>query len=140
LLRQLTGDDVWDGIAALCIGALLMVVAYELARTNVSLLIGRQASPWLVDQIRALLSEQDEVLDVMDVRTMLIGTGRALVCARIDYIDELTASDVEQACVRFHGLLQDHFEDVEDVYVEPVPRDDTGVRAQADQTAREPSG
>ena len=138
VLRQVTGDDVWDGIAALCIGALLMVVAYELARTNVSLLIGRQASPWLVDQLRKFLAEQDEVLDVVDVRTMLIGTGRILVCARIDFIDALNASDVEHACVRFHGLLQERFEDVEDVYVEPVPRDDTGVRAQADQTAREP--
>jgi cation diffusion facilitator family transporter len=139
VLRQVTGDDLWDGIAALCIGALLMVVAYELARTNVSLLIGRQASPWLVDQIRSLLAEQREVLDVVDVRTMLMGTGRVLVCARLDYIDELSASEVEHAGVRFHGLLEERFEDVEDVFVEAVPRDDTGIREQASQAAREPS-
>jgi len=139
VLRQITGDDLWDGIAALCIGALLMVVAFELARTNVSLLIGRQASPWLVDQIRSSLAEQPEVLDVVDVRTMLMGTGRVLVCARIDYIDDLSASEVEHAGVRFHDLLEEQFEDVEDVFVEPVPRDDTGIREQASQTAREPS-
>lgn len=134
-LRQVTGDDVWDGIAALCIGTLLVVVAYELARTNVSLLIGRQANPQLVERIGALLAEQDEVLAVVDVRTMLIGTGKVLVCARVDFIEELSASQVEHACVSFHRLLAERFADVEDVFIEPVPRDDSGVRAQADQTA-----
>ena len=36
-LEQVTGDALWDGLAAILIGLLLVVVASTLARANVSL-------------------------------------------------------------------------------------------------------
>jgi cation diffusion facilitator family transporter len=132
LLRQLTGSAVWDGIAALAIGALLVVVAVELARTNLGLLIGKQANPMLVADIRTLLGEQPEVLAVVDVLTMMIGTGRVLVCARLDYVDELSATDAERSAVRLHELLRERFNEVGEVFLEPVPHADRTLRSQAD--------
>ena len=44
-LEQMTGDPLWDGVAAIAIGLLLLVVAFVLARANKSLLIGQSASP-----------------------------------------------------------------------------------------------
>src|SRR3954452_2935280 len=44
-LENLTGQAVWDGIAAILIGILLLLVAISLGRANVSLLIGQAASP-----------------------------------------------------------------------------------------------
>jgi cation diffusion facilitator family transporter len=132
LARQLTGQDVWDGVAALAIAALLIVVAFELARTNVTLLIGRQAHPRLVEQLTAALAEQPEVCEVVEVRTMMMGTGRVLVCARVDFSDEVTSSEAEHACVRFHSVLGERFAEVEDVFIEPVPRDDAELQAAAD--------
>ena len=38
---RLTGDPVWDGLASIGIGLLLLVVAGILARANVSLLVGQ---------------------------------------------------------------------------------------------------
>ena len=134
VLRQITGQDAWDGIAALAIAALLMTVAFELARTNVTLLVGRQANPKLVDEIERCLDEQPEVLSVVDLRTMMMGTGRVLVCARVDFVEDLSASAAEQACVRFHRVLSERFEEVDDVFVEPVPNDDPNMLAEAEQT------
>src|SRR5438874_4437926 len=51
-LHQLTGAVFWDGAAALAIGALLVVVAFQLASTNMGLLIGKQANILLVRRIR----------------------------------------------------------------------------------------
>ena len=42
---EMTGDPLWDGVAAIAIGLLLLVVAFVLARANKSLLIGQSASP-----------------------------------------------------------------------------------------------
>ncbi|WP_433061895.1 cation diffusion facilitator family transporter [Dactylosporangium sp. CS-033363] len=131
LARQLTGDDLWDGVAALAIAALLVVVALELVRTNLTLLIGRQASPRLVGEIAESLAEQPEVASVVDVRTMMMGTGRVLVCARVDFADEVTSSEAEHACVRFHHVLGERFADVEEVFIEPVPRTDEALRSAA---------
>ena len=140
VLRQVTGNSAWDGIAALAIAVLLMVVAFELARTNVGLLIGKQANPKLVQAISDCLEAQPEVLSVVDVLTMMIGTGRLLVCARVDFVDSLSATEAERACVRFHDVLAEHFPDVETVFIEPVPRGDhelqRQIRARNDATDR----
>jgi len=134
LLRQLTGQGVWDGIAALAIAALLVAVAFELARTNLTLLIGRQANPKLVGQIAECLDEQPEVLALVDLRTMMMGTGRVLVCARVDFVDELSASDAERACMRIHKVLDGRFDEIDDVFIEPVPHDDPHMVAEAERT------
>jgi cation diffusion facilitator family transporter len=60
-LEQVTGDPVWDGIAAILIGVLLLVVAGSLARTNVSLLIGQSVAPRLEDELRAEIAGLDQV-------------------------------------------------------------------------------
>jgi cation diffusion facilitator family transporter len=138
LLRQLTGSALWDGIAALAIGALLVAVAVELARTNGRLLIGKQANPRLVADIRTVLEEQPQVLAVVDVLTMMIGTGRVLLCARLDYVDELSATDAEQTAVRLHELLRERFSEIDEVFLEPVPRADRALRSRADARQRLP--
>src|ERR687886_1201 len=44
-LAHLTGDPVWDGVSAILIGVLLLLVAGALSRANASLLIGQSAAP-----------------------------------------------------------------------------------------------
>jgi cation diffusion facilitator family transporter len=128
-LHQLTGSQVWDGVASIAIGVLLAVVAYALGRTNRGLLIGRQADPDIVRGIHGLLSSAPEIEVVVDLQTMLMGADQILVCTRVDFDDALGASDVERACVRLAGELVTTFNDVTEVFIEPVPRTDPELRA-----------
>ncbi|OLB79389.1 MAG: cation transporter [Actinobacteria bacterium 13_2_20CM_2_71_6] len=129
VLRQVTGSPVWDGTAALAIGALLVVVAYVLAQTNMGLLIGKQANIRLVRQIRAFLEAQPEVEKLVDLLTMMVGTGRILLCARLDFDDNLTAAQLEDVCVRIDNEVRGRFEALDEVFLEPVPRNDPALRA-----------
>jgi cation diffusion facilitator family transporter len=128
-LTALTGSQVWDGVASLAIGGLLVVAAYGLARTNLALLIGRQADPRLVRAIGARLAEQPEVDEVVDLLTMLTGTDKVLVCARLDFGQGVTSDELERACVRIDNTLRDEFSDVDEVFLEPVPGGDPELRA-----------
>jgi cation diffusion facilitator family transporter len=127
-LHQLTGSSLWDGVASVAIGVLLAFVAFLLGRTNAGLLIGRQADPTLVYAIHATIAAAPEVEAVVDLQTMLIGTDRVLVCARVDFDDALAAADLERACVRLAGELQAEHTDVAEVFIEPVPRTDQQLR------------
>ncbi|MFD4671779.1 cation diffusion facilitator family transporter [Lentzea sp. NPDC058450] len=127
-LHQLTGSSLWDGLASLAIGVLLALVAYTLARTNRGLLIGRQADPVMVKAIWRRLGEVPEVDAVVDVLTMLIGTDRVLLCARLDFDDALTAHQLEDACVRVSAELRASFPDLDEIFLEPVPRTDPELR------------
>jgi cation diffusion facilitator family transporter len=128
-LHQLTGSSVWDGLASIAIGVLLATVAYLLGRTNRGLLIGRQAEPKMVRAIGEHLRAAPEIEALVDLQTMLMGTDQVLVCARVDFDDALGAADVEHACVRLAGELNEQFNDVTEVFIEPVPRTDPTLRA-----------
>nr|WP_225957675.1 cation diffusion facilitator family transporter [Amycolatopsis lexingtonensis] len=128
-LHQLTGSEVWDGVASIVIGVLLAFVAYLLGRTNRGLLIGRQANPEIVRGVRDHLSAAPEIEAVVDLQTMLMGTDQVLVCTRVDFDDSLSAGDLERACVRLASELTGSFNDVTEVFIEPVPRTDPELRA-----------
>ncbi|WP_051341675.1 cation diffusion facilitator family transporter [Pseudonocardia spinosispora] len=128
-LTQLTGSSVWDGIASLLIALLLMVVAYLLGRTNMSLLTGQQADHRLVSSIRDRLESAPEVEVVVDLLTMMTGTDQVLVCARLDFADDVTSDQLERACVRIDAELREEFTDLDEIFLEPVPRNDPELRA-----------
>ena len=128
-LHQLTGSEVWDGIASIAIGLLLACVAYLLGRTNRGLLVGRQADPTIVRGVRDHLTAAPEIEAVVDLQTMLMGTDQVLVCTRVDFDDSLGAADLERACVRLASELTEAFHDVTEVFIEPVPRSDPELRA-----------
>lgn len=128
-LHQLTGSALWDGLASLLIGVLLAVVAYLLGRTNMGLLIGRQADARLVRAIQAQLSVTPEVDQVVDLLTMLTGTDKVLLCARLDFADSLSTDELERTCVRIHDELRREFPDLDEIFLEPVSRSDPSLRA-----------
>ena len=127
-LHQLTGDAVWDGAASIAIGVLLAIVAVLLALTCKVLLIGRQADGRMVRAIRARLAEQPEIDDVVDLLTMMTGTDMVLLCARVDLVDTYTAGDLERACVRIDADLHAEFADLDEIFIQPVPRSDPELR------------
>ncbi len=128
-LHQVTGSSFWDGLAALAIGLLLVVVAFQLVQTNMGLLIGKQANIRLVRRFRRFIEAQPEVESLVDILTMMVGTGRILLCARLDFDDNLTAAELERVCVRIDAELRAHFEALDEVFLEPVPRTDPDLRA-----------
>jgi cation diffusion facilitator family transporter len=128
-LHVLTGSALWDGLASLLIGVLLATVAYLLGRTNMRLLIGQQADRRLVRAVYARLSATPEVNQVVDLLTMLTGTDKVLLCARVDFIEPLSADEVERACVRIDDELRREFTDLDEIFIEPVPRADPALRA-----------
>jgi cation diffusion facilitator family transporter len=128
-LHDVTGVAFWDGLASVLIGVLLAGVAYLLGRTNQGLLIGRQADPAIVRGARELLAEVPEVEVVVDLLTMVTGTDRILLCARLDFAENLTSTDLELATVRVSAELRERFPDLDEIFLEPVPRQDPVLRA-----------
>jgi cation diffusion facilitator family transporter len=127
-LHQLTGSAVWDGAASLAIGVLLLCVSGVLARACQALLVGRQADPELIDAAVRLLEAEDEVVDVVDVLTMLTGTDSVLLCARVDFVNSLTAADLEEACVRLDNQLREALPILTEVFIQPASRRNVELR------------
>jgi cation diffusion facilitator family transporter len=128
-MHQITGSAVWDGVASLLIGALLVVVAFLLAQTSKTLLIGQQADLSLIRDVEARLAQQPEIDTVVDVLTMMIGTDQVLLCVRADFVNSFTAAELEEACVRIDASLRDEFVELDEIFIQPTPKSNADVQA-----------
>jgi cation diffusion facilitator family transporter len=134
-LEQVTGDPLWDGLSAVAIGLLLVLVAYSLARANLSLLIGQSAAPRIQAELRKEITELDHVVDVPFLLTSVIGPGQLLVAAKVDFDDGSTVADVERISDEAERRLVARHEGVRYVFLDPTSGDG---RAQAQ--AHRPEG
>jgi cation diffusion facilitator family transporter len=82
-LSLLTGNGIFDGIATLCIGALLGSVAVLLAVETKSLIIGESAVPEQLTAIETALLSAPGVDRVIHLRTMHLGPEELLLAAKI---------------------------------------------------------
>jgi cation diffusion facilitator family transporter len=127
-LHQLTGSAVYDGAASVAIGVLLLGVSVLLARGCEALLVGRQADPRLLKRVEDWIEAQDEVLDVVDLLTMVTGTDSVLLCMRVDFEDGLSGADLEEACVRLDEQLRHELPELSEVFIQPASRRDKALR------------
>jgi cation diffusion facilitator family transporter len=120
-LDQATGGRTWDGVAALAIAVLLVVVAYGLGRQNQEYLIGRSVSPELRADITRAIDDADGVDAVLELLTMRLAPDQVLVAARVDLADDLTPEDIEQAADEVDAMVRKRFPDVRHVFLDPTP-------------------
>ncbi|GAA3083451.1 cation diffusion facilitator family transporter [Streptosporangium carneum] len=121
LAYQLTGSPLWDGVASVVIGLLLLGVALNLIRTNVSLLIGQAAPVRIEQEIRAELLALPEVESVVELLTMMLGPDEIMVAARVDFVDETTGAALERASDRVERRLVERFPSISQVFLDPTP-------------------
>ena len=65
---------------------------------------------------------------MVDVLTMMTGVHRILLCARVDFVDGISADELERACVRIDADLRAEFPSLDEIFIQPVPRSDAELR------------
>ncbi len=121
-LHQLTGDVIWDALAAWVIGVLLAVVAYGLGRNMRDLLIGAAARPDQRERLREVIESHPDVDALLELLTMYLGPHSLLVAARVDLRDGLDSSEVERVADELEAKLREAVPDVEQVFIDATPR------------------
>ena len=119
-LHQATGSPVPDAIAAISIGFLLGVVAFQLAARNGDVLIGGQASVALRGKIRQIIKLQPGVLEVTDLLVTFIGPRTAWVVARVAVDETLSGAGVETLVRAVEVILEREWSFI--ARVDVVPR------------------
>lgn len=131
---QITGSSVWDGVASILIGALLVYVAWVLGRSNAELLIGRPLPKRVRAEIREELLSVPHIVDVLDLTTLIQGPGEVLIAAKVDFRDVSSAAQVEWACEDAEAQLRERFPSIRRVYLDPTP----GVEQRRDRRPSDP--
>ena len=121
-LHQLTGDQVYDGLASVAIAVLLASIAVTLGRDTRRLLIGEAATPEERKAIVEILEGRPEIDRLLELLTMALAPDRLLVAARIDLADGLSTEEVERASTEIDHELRDRVPGVWQVFLDATPR------------------
>ncbi len=119
-LHQATGNGVWDGLASIAIGVLLVVVAFALGRDTKGLLIGEAVPPELRGRITDELLASEGVRGVLELLTMTLGPRDVLVAARVELADGAGSDDVEHYMDDADRRLRERVSEVRHVFLDPT--------------------
>jgi cation diffusion facilitator family transporter len=118
-LTLITGSGVWDGIATVLIGLLLVLVAIVLAIEMKSLLIGESATPEHVAMIEAAVVDGDEIERIIHMKTLHIGPEELLVAVKVGVPNGATADEVAEAIDAAERRIRAAVPIARVIYVEP---------------------
>lgn len=94
-LSDMTGNSVYDGVASLLIGAILMFFAFFLAKENRGLIIGESITSREYRRIVKSINDIPEVNRVITMRTMHLGLDDILIGVQVNLIDGLDTDKIE---------------------------------------------
>ena len=113
---------VFDALASIAIGVLLVIVAMFLARETLSLITGESASPETRADVRRILSSDRRVAEVVEVLTMHLGPAEVLLAASVDLRDDLDGAGLETAVRELSAQIEAAHPEITRIFLRPVPR------------------
>ena len=119
---QQTGWLWLDGAASVVIGLILALTAWLLAVETKDLLIGESAVPEVVASVRALAAEVNQVEYVNEVLTLHMGPQYVLVNLSLDFRNDCTADEIEEAIAKLDQRIKLNWPLVKKVFVEAERR------------------
>ncbi len=125
---QLTGNSVFDAIASIAIGVVLVLTAVALAIESKSLLIGESAEPEIVGAVRRLLNNDERILAVNEVATLHMGPDFIVTMISVDFADSLSAEHVEAAVTELTRVVKSVDSRLQRVFIEAERSEDHGGR------------
>ena len=118
-LAVVTGDGRWDGLGAMAVGTLLVVIAVFLAFEMAAMLVGEGALPEEDARIRAALERSPLVERVIHLRTLHVGPDELLVGAKIAIRQSGTAAEIAAGIDDAERRLREDVPSAVYVYLEP---------------------
>ncbi len=118
-LAVITGDGKWDGMGAMAVGCLLLVIAVFLALEMSSMLVGESALPEEEAAIAAALASTDGVNRIISMRTLHVGPDELLVAAKIAIDRDETGADIAAAIDAAENSIRTAVPTARYIYLEP---------------------
>ncbi|MEI6405111.1 MAG: cation diffusion facilitator family transporter [Actinomycetes bacterium] len=119
ILAHVTHDGRWDGLGAIAIGLLLIVIAIVLVREMASMLIGESALPEEEQAVRKALESAPLVERIIHLRTLHVGPEALLVAVKIAISPDRTSLEIVQGIDQAEAILRKAVPNAEYVFIEP---------------------
>lgn len=121
-LTVLTGNGIWDGIATICIGLLLVAVAIVLGVETKSLLVGEGANDDVLAQITAAITSVPAGRDIIHMKTLYLGPDELMIGLKIGVSPKLSAAEIAAVINNVETAIRKDVPIARVIYIEPDVR------------------
>ncbi|SJN08815.1 Cation transporter [Leucobacter sp. 7(1)] len=118
-LTVLTGNGLFDGIATIAIGVLLIAVAVIIGAEVKSLLVGEGASDEDVAKIEAALMKSKDIDRLIHMKTLYVGPDEFMIGAKISLAPERTMNEVSMIVNLAERRIREAVPAARIIYLEP---------------------
>ncbi len=109
---------VLDGVASVCIGVILCLVAVLLVWETYGLMLGEAALPEVQESIRSLAADDPDVKEVGRLMTMHVGPYNVLLNLEVRFRRERAAGEMEKAIARLEERIQAKHPEITNIFIE----------------------
>jgi cation diffusion facilitator family transporter len=118
-MATVTGDGRWDGLGAMAVGTLLVVIAVFLAFEMASMLVGESALPEQQQAIRQALDAVESIDRVIHLKTLHVGPDELLVAAKVAFGGEDDAGTIARGIDEAEAAVRAVLPSARYIYLEP---------------------
>ncbi len=118
-LSALTKNGVFDALGSIAIGALLMFVAFLIARDTHSLLIGERASRETETRSIEITEGVEGIIRVTQLLTMHLGPDFVVLAMKVEFAHDLGVDRVEEVINEAERRLRDAQPEMKKIFIEP---------------------
>ncbi len=120
-ISEITGQRIFDGLASIGIGILLLVVAVIIGSNSRDLLIGAALPREDRQRLREIITSLPEVTGIYRLLTMRLGPENTLITAEVHLVDGLNTDQVEQAIQRIEQAIRQKIPGATQIFIEAHP-------------------
>lgn len=114
----LTGNEQYDGLGSMAVGACMMLASVLLVRDVRDLIIGKAVEPEITERIIGATQAVEGIVSVLDIRTMYLGSARILVIVEVHVADGLYTDQIEAVIDNVKSAVQKNIPQVHHIQVE----------------------
>jgi len=120
LITYFTNNPIYDAISSILIGILLMVSGLFLGYEMKHLITGEAISSDLYIDLKSALQKNKEIISVMTIKTISIGSEKYLCIVELNYQDNLEDVDIVSLNKKLETELKSIDQRLEQIYLIPA--------------------
>jgi cation diffusion facilitator family transporter len=121
-LSETTGNYLFDGMASVVIGMILIGTSIWLAYETKGLLIGESANKSVIRGIRETLQTRPNIEYINEILTLHMGPDFILANISVDFADTINAQQIEQDVAAVDRAIKEKFPEIKRVFIEAEKR------------------
>ena len=119
LMSNFTGNPTYDAVSSILIGILLMISGLFLGYEMKHLITGESISQNSKDKIKKIITSNNKIVELKSLKIVSIGTNSYLALISIDYLDNLTDTEIVNLNNELRKEIQDIDSSISEIYFNP---------------------